>query len=69
MKGGFQWWLPKKIVITTPYRPEHTFKTREDISQLLRRIDEIREFTGDNCLEDSADAELRGALRESTSEY
>lgn len=57
-KGGTRQILAKKIIITSCYHPEHLFHTREDIKQLLRRIDEIRQF-GEyyqgNSLEDSED--------------
>lgn len=43
-KGGTRQILAKKIIITSCYHPEHLFSTREDIKQLLRRIDEIRLF-------------------------
>lgn len=40
-KGGSRQFLARKIAITAPMRPEHMFQTREDVQQLLRRIDEI----------------------------
>lgn len=43
-KGGTRQFLAKNIVITSCYSPKELFDTREDIQQLLRRIDEIREF-------------------------
>lgn len=44
-KGGSVHFNSKRIIITSCYRPEYLYDTREDIQQLLRRIDEIREFT------------------------
>lgn len=43
-KGGSRQFLAKKIVITSCYSPTELYDTREDINQLLRRIDEIREI-------------------------
>lgn len=40
-KGGSRQFLAKKIAITSPYPPHQVFHTIEDVSQLLRRIDEI----------------------------
>lgn len=43
-KGGGRWLShkTKTIIITSCYPPEEVYGTREDIGQLLRRIDEIR---------------------------
>lgn len=43
-KGGTRQLLAKTIIITAPYHPNEMFSTSENIQQLLRRIDEIREF-------------------------
>lgn len=43
-KGASRQLLCKKIIITSCYHPEQAYKTREDIWQLVRRIDEIRRF-------------------------
>lgn len=44
-KGASRQLLAKNIIITCPESPEELFEhTREDIKQLLRRIDEIKEF-------------------------
>lgn len=44
-KGGSRQLLAKRIIITCPFKPEDTFVgNTELISQLLRRIDEIRLF-------------------------
>ena len=43
-KGGMRSLLAKKIIVTCPYHPEEVYATREDIQQLLRRIDEIKKF-------------------------
>lgn len=40
-KGGSRQFVAKKIAITAPYRPEHMYQLREDVNQLLRRIDEV----------------------------
>lgn len=43
-KGSSLYLQAKKIIITSCYRPEEVYDTREDIQQLLRRIDEVVEF-------------------------
>lgn len=43
-KGGSRQFLAKHIIITSCYHPSAMFDTREDVHQLIRRIDNIREF-------------------------
>lgn len=43
-KGGSRQLRAKKIIITTPFSPLETYDTREDVQQLIRRIDVIRPF-------------------------
>lgn len=43
-KGSTRQFLGIHIIITSAYPPNEMFQTREDIQQLLRRIDEIRLF-------------------------
>lgn len=43
-KGGSRQLLAKKIWITSAYPPQQVYQTREDIGQLLRRIDKIKCF-------------------------
>lgn len=43
-KGGSRQFLGRHIIITSCHHPEDLYETREDIKQLLRRIDEIRLF-------------------------
>lgn len=43
-KGGTRQILAKRIIITSCYHPQELFETREDINQLIRRIDEIKKF-------------------------
>jgi len=45
-KGSSMWFqlTTKQIIITSCYHPKDVYETREDIQQLLRRIDIIREF-------------------------
>lgn len=43
-KGGSRQLVAKNIVVTCPRRPDEIYSVREDIGQLLRRIDEVREF-------------------------
>lgn len=47
-KGGSRQFLAKHIIITSAYHPTALYDTREDIQQLLRRIDVIREFTNED---------------------
>jgi predicted ATPase len=42
-KGGTRQFLAKNIIITSAYHPSILYETREDIQQLIRRIDEISE--------------------------
>lgn len=44
VKGGSRQLLAKRIFITCPYPPDKVYSTREDVEQLIRRIDVIREF-------------------------
>lgn len=41
VKGSSRQLLAKKIAITCPYPPDKVYETREDVQQLLRRIDEV----------------------------
>lgn len=40
-KGGSRQLLAKKIAITAPFGPDHIYDNREDVQQLIRRIDEV----------------------------
>lgn len=50
IKGGFTFWTPQTIIITCPVAPQKLYVHRETgeewdhLDQLLRRIDEIRDF-------------------------
>lgn len=50
IKGGFQWWRPRRIIITAPGRPEDIYKNYttgqpfDNIDQLIRRVDEFIDF-------------------------
>lgn len=46
-KGGSRQFRATTIIITSCYHPSTLFDTREDVQQLLRRIDEIKEFKSD----------------------
>lgn len=46
-KGGFAWWQPKRIYITSPDPPEVAYPVQGDFNQLRRRITSVREF---DCL-------------------
>ena len=43
-KGGSRQFVPRRIIITSCYSPREMYDTREDIFQLIRRIDKIEEF-------------------------
>jgi len=43
-KGSSRQFLAKTIIITSCYSPDQMYDTREDIYQLLRRIDKIKYF-------------------------
>jgi len=45
IKGGFRKFNSKRIYITSCYHPSKVYETREDVAQLLRRIDVITEKT------------------------
>jgi len=49
-KGSSRQFLAKRIIITTCFHPREMYETREDIQQLLRRIDIIREFSEKNFI-------------------
>lgn len=44
VKGGFVWWTPKTIVVTSCYSPEDVYKdkTDESLKQLTRRITSVK---------------------------
>lgn len=44
IKGGYRQFKAETIIITSCYSPEEMYNTREDVQQLLRRIDDVREF-------------------------
>lgn len=47
VKHGHEQLLAKRMYITSPYHPERVYKTREDVCQLLRRIDGIYKLPDD----------------------
>lgn len=73
-KGGSRQLLAKNIIITCPKSPEEIYENRsdEDIKQLLRRIDEIKNFDEISELEifntEVIDTEVEGNTKASTSE-
>lgn len=44
IKGGRAQWAPKVIWVTAPVPPDKMYDTREDIQQLLRRVDVVKHF-------------------------
>lgn len=44
-KGGSQWLKAELIIITSCYHPKEVYSTREDITQLTRRIHKIKIFS------------------------
>lgn len=51
VKGGSRQLVARKIAITCPFHPRMVYETREDIQQLLRRIDKIYRVFGDVAME------------------
>lgn len=47
-KGGTRQFVARHIIITSCYPPEQLFHTREDVNQLLRRIDVVKQFNLEN---------------------
>ena len=43
-KGGSRQFVARRIIITSAFHPRDLFETREDIEQLIRRINVIKEF-------------------------
>jgi len=43
VKGGFRCFNSKRIYITSCFKPEYVYETREDVKQLLRRITFVTE--------------------------
>lgn len=48
VKGSSQWLKATNIIITSAYKPEDVYETREDIGQLLRRLDCVLPFFDTN---------------------
>jgi hypothetical protein len=44
VKGSSVNWCPKRIIVTTCFRPEQMYETREDLQQLMRRIERVEHF-------------------------
>lgn len=44
IKGGSRPLLATHIIVTSPFHPKSVYKEREDIGQLLRRIDRVEKF-------------------------
>lgn len=44
LKGATVEFVARTVWITCPYHPEKLYEEREDIAQLIRRIDNVREF-------------------------
>lgn len=50
VKGGHRILNSPRMYITSCYSPQETYETREDIEQLIRRIDKIYFLDKDKCL-------------------
>lgn len=48
VKGSSCWLRAETIIITSPFHPSKVYSTIEDVTQLLRRITEIRKFEKKN---------------------
>jgi hypothetical protein len=44
VKGASVNWCPKRIIVTTCFKPEQMYETREDLQQLMRRIEQVVHF-------------------------
>lgn len=44
-KGGSRQFVPETIIVTCPFEPAVVYDTREDVEQLLRRINCIKNFS------------------------
>lgn len=44
VKGGYRQLLATNIIITSPFPPDEVYRSREDVKQLLRRIDDVVQF-------------------------
>lgn len=64
IKGGYVIWNPKKIYITTPFKPEDTyFRTAHSeggIEQLIRRISKVKLFGPENSREFYEQIDING---------
>lgn len=49
VKNSYRQFNSHTIYITTPYSPQETYNTREDIQQLIRRITEIKYMPSIKC--------------------
>lgn len=58
-KGGSRQFVAKRIAITSPYPPDEQYENREDVKQLLRRIDQII-LVGNRVYKDTDEDELDG---------
>lgn len=61
-KGGSRQFLAKHIIITSAFSPTQLFDTREDLQQLLRRIDNIEYIDSASITWSSSDNDLSGSL-------
>lgn len=52
VKGASRQLRARRIAITTPYHPRLVYETREDIGQLLRRLDAVLRVSGGAAIED-----------------
>ncbi|MCP4475846.1 MAG: hypothetical protein GY821_15035 [Gammaproteobacteria bacterium] len=50
IKGATVSWCPKRIIVTTCHPPASMYENREDIHQLLRRIEHVEVFGNDRAL-------------------
>lgn len=46
VKGAYKWLCATTWIITCPWHPSEAYQSSENMGQLLRRITEIKEFTG-----------------------
>lgn len=64
-KGGSRQLLATQMIITSAYHPSKVYEGREDIQQLIRRIDEIKKF---KIFSNNINGENEGSEEQSESE-
>ena len=56
-KGSSRQMVAKKIAITAPFHPKDLFPTKENVQQLIRRIDYITDMDYEQIVKDKDDTD------------